>query len=79
MSKQRKRSQYNEAGELVYQVGNNGPAGDVSGVKEPANKAEAQCFKLLQDNAIKAEPACNHGRTIGKGDSLLPLVTGWRF
>lgn len=50
MSKQRKESQYNEAGELVYQVGNNGQAGDVSGVKEPANKAEAQCFKLLQDN-----------------------------
>lgn len=50
MSKQRKELQYNEAGELVYQVGNNGPAGDVSGVKEPANKAEAQCFKLLQDN-----------------------------
>lgn len=29
MPKQRKESQYNEFGELVYQVGNNGPAGDV--------------------------------------------------
>lgn len=48
--KNRKESQYNEFGELVYQVGAEGAAGDVSGVREPANKAEAECFKLLQEN-----------------------------
>ena len=46
--KNRKKTQYNESGELVYQVGAEGVAGDVSGVKKPANKAEAECFKLLQ-------------------------------
>ena len=48
MGKQKKEAQYNELGELVYKVGASGVAGDVSGVNEPANKAEAECFKLLQ-------------------------------
>ena len=51
--RERKARQYNEFGELVYQVGTQGGgsmAEDVSGVRMPSNKAEAECFKLLQDN-----------------------------
>ena len=54
MGKQKKAAQYNELGELVYKVGASGVAGDVSGVNEPANKAEAECFKLLQANGWTA-------------------------
>lgn len=48
----RKKDQYNEFGELVYQVGSiagGDMEDDVSGVRMPANKAEAECFKLLRD------------------------------
>lgn len=57
MGKQKKEAQYNEFGELVYKVGAAGVAGDVTGVNEPANKAEAECFKLLQAN-IKGGKVC---------------------
>lgn len=52
-SRARKRAQYNDCGELVYRVGSiagGGMSEDVSGVRMPANKAEAECFKLLKDN-----------------------------
>lgn len=50
----RKRQQYNEYGELIYQVGAMSDGGqmadELSGIRQPANQAEAECFKLLQDN-----------------------------
>ena len=49
----RKRAQYNEFGDLVYRVGSiagGTMAEDLGGVRQPANKAEAECFQLLREN-----------------------------
>ena len=58
MSKQRKESQYNEFGELVYQVGNTGPAGDVSGVREPTKRGwpDFFCIKGNRVCAVEVKP-----------------------